>query len=73
MVERGYIGKDPNSTSLKFKVITRCGDSKLSTKAMISYLGITYLITNDCDLEGLEAFASTKWKLHLPLGTNCDS
>ena len=54
------LGKGHNSTSLKLKVATMCGDSKLLGEAMKSYLGIEDLNTKDCALEGSELLGSTK-------------
>lgn len=66
----GSIGKGPNSTSLKLKVVARFGDPKLMVDAMKSYLGVKVLNTWDCALEGLEFFGSTKYKLELPPGAD---
>jgi hypothetical protein len=69
----GSIGKGPNFASLKLKVVFRCGDPKLLAYAMKSYAGLEYLNTRDCALEGSELFGSTKQKLDLPHGVDCDS
>jgi hypothetical protein len=39
---------------------------------MKSYPGLEYLNTKDCTLEGSELFGSTKRKLDLPPGVDCD-
>ena len=71
-LKRGYMGKAPNSTSLKRKTIAKCGDPRLLANAMKSYPWVEDVNTRDCALEGFELFGSTKQKLYLPLGTDCD-
>lgn len=39
----GSIGKDPDSTSLKLKVVVRCGDPKILIDAMKYFLGHKFL------------------------------
>ena len=73
MVERWSTSKGHDSTSLKLKAIAKCGDPRPMVEAMKSYLGIEGLRTKDCALEGTKLFASTKWKLDLPLGADYDS
>ena len=58
---------------LKLKATTRCGDPKILANAMKSYPGVEGANTRDCALEGSELFGSTKKKLNLPPGVDCDS
>ena len=69
----GSTGKGPDSASLKLKVVAMCGDPKLQADAMKSFPGLEGLNTMDCILEGSELFRSTKRKLDLPPGLDCDS
>lgn len=62
-----------NSMSLKPKDVARCGDPNLLVDAMKSYLGAKDVNTRDCALEGFKLFGSTKRKLDLPHGADCDS
>ena len=67
----GSTGKGLDSMSLK--VATWYGNPKLLVDAIKSYLGVEDLYTGDCALEGFEFFGSTKQKLNVPLGVDCDS
>jgi hypothetical protein len=69
----GSTGKRPDYASLKLKATARCGDPKLLADAMKSYPGLENIHTRDCALEGYELFRSTKRKLDLPPGADCDS
>jgi len=69
----GSTGKGPDFVSLKLKVVGRCEDPKLLADAMNSYPSAEDLNTKDCALEGSELFVSTKRKLNLPPGADCDS
>ena len=69
----GSDGKGPDSASLKLKAAARCGDPKMLADAMKSYPGAEDVNTRDCALEGSELFGSTKRKLNLPPGADCDS
>ena len=69
----GSTGKGSDSASLKLKVVARCGDPKLLADAMKSYPGLEALNTRNCVLEGFELFGSTKRKLDLSPGVDCDS
>ena len=59
--------------SLKLKATTMCGDPKILVEAMKSYPGAEDLNTRNCALEGSEFFGSTKRRLNLTLGADCDS
>ena len=50
-----------------------CGDPKMLSDAMKSYPMTKDVNTKDCTLEGAKLFGSTKCRLNLLLGTNCDS
>jgi hypothetical protein len=69
----GSDGKGLDSASLKLKAAARCGDPKMLVDAMKSYPGAEDVNTRDCALEGSEFFGSTKRKLNLPPGVDCDS
>ena len=69
----GSTGKGPDFPSFKLKVVAICGDLKLLADAMKSYPGLEDLNTRDCALEGSELFGSTKRKLDMPPGVDCDS
>lgn len=59
-------------TTLKLKVVLRCGDLKVLTKAVKSCPGAKDLNSTDCALESSKLFGST-WNLDLPLGVDCNS
>ena len=69
----GPIGKGLDHDSLKLKVASKCGDPKVSANAMKAYPRAIDLNTKDCVVEGFEFFGSTKCKLNLPPGVDCDS
>ena len=69
----GLHGKGPDFASLKLKATARCGDPKILVDAMKFYPGVEGANTRDCVLEGPELFGSTKRKLNLLPGANCDS
>jgi hypothetical protein len=60
MVIKGSQGHD--LASLEFKIVARRGDPKLLAKAIKSCLGVEYVNTRDCALEGSELFGLTKQK-----------
>ena len=68
----GLDGKGLDFASLKLKIAARCGDPKILVDAMKSYLGAEGANTRACALEGSELFGSTKRKLNLPPGADCD-
>lgn len=59
----GPYGKGFDSIFLKLKDVAMCGDPKLLAKVMN---------TNDCVLENLKMFESTKKNFDLPHRANCD-
>ena len=69
----GSHGKGPDSASLKLKAAARCGDPKILVDAMKSYPGAKDVNIRDCALEGSQLFGSTKRKLNMPPGADCDS
>ena len=71
-LKNGLDGKGPDFTSLKLKVAARCGNPKILADAMKFYPGTEGANTRDCALEGSELFGSTKRKLNLPPGVDCD-
>jgi hypothetical protein len=73
MVKRGFDGKGHDLASLKLKTTARCENPKMLADAMKSYPGAEDVNTRDCTLEGLELFGSTKRKLNLPPGVDCES
>ena len=66
----GFDGKGPDLASLKLKATAMCGGPKMFLK---SYPRAEDVNTKDCALEGSELFGSTKRKLNLPPGSDCDS
>lgn len=66
-------GRNLDSTSLKLKVTAHCGDPKLLADATKSNPWVEVINTRECVWEGSELFDSTKRKLNLPPGANCDS
>jgi hypothetical protein len=72
-LKRGSNGKGSDLASLKLKTVARCGDPKMLADAMKSYPRAEYVSIRDCALEGSELFNSTKHKLNLPPGADCDS
>ena len=73
MVKRGSDGIGLDLASLKLKVATRCGDSKMLADAMKSYPGAEDVKTRDCALEESKFFGATKRKVNLPPGADCES
>jgi hypothetical protein len=69
----GYNGKGHDSVSLKLKAAARCGDPKLLVDAMLFFPRAEDVNTRDCAVEGSKLFGSTKPKLNLPPGVDCDS
>ena len=72
-LKRGSDGKGLDSASLKLKAVAMCGDPKMLVDAMKAYPWAEDVNTRDCALEGSELFGSTKHKLNLPSGADCDS
>lgn len=68
MVERWFYKEGLGFVSLKLKVVAKCGDPKLLTNAMKSYVWAKDLNIRDCALKGSESFGCTKRKLDLPPG-----
>jgi hypothetical protein len=66
----GSTGKGLDYASLKLKAVARCGDPKLLADAMKSYPGAENLNRRDC---ASELFGSSKRKLDLLPGADCDS
>ena len=62
------IGKGLDFVSLKSKVVAKCGDPKVLTYAMKSYVWAKDINIRDCALKGLELFGCTKQKLDRPPG-----
>ena len=69
----GSDGKGLDSASLKLKATARCRDPKMLANAMKAYQGPKDVNTKDNALEGSEFFGSTKRKLNLPHGADCES
>ena len=69
----GSDGKGPDLASLKLKVAVMCGDPKMLAATMKSYPRAEGVNTRDCTLERSELFGSTKRKLNLLSGVDCDS
>ena len=72
-LKRGLDGRGMDYASLKLKAVVRCGDPKILVDAMKSYSGAEGTNTRNCALEGSELFGSTKRKLNLPPGVDCES
>ena len=72
IVGRGYDGKRHDLAFLKLKADAKCGDPKMLANAMKSHPRAKNINTRDCALEGSELFGSTKCKLNLPPGVDCD-
>jgi hypothetical protein len=66
----GSHGKGPNSASLKLNAAAKCRDPKKLVDAMKCFPGAEDVNTT---LEGSELFGSTKRKLNMPPGVDCDS
>ena len=69
----GSHGKGLDSASLKLKAAAKFGDPKFLADAMKSFPGAEDVHTGDCALEGSELLGSSKRKLNMPLGGDCDS
>ena len=69
----GLDSKGPNFASLKLEATARCGDPETLADAMKSCPGSEGANMKDCSLEGSELFGSTKRKLNLSSGVDCDS
>lgn len=72
-LKEGSIGKGLDSPSLKLKIASRCGDPKILVDGMKFFHGAKDLMSRYCGLKGLELFGSTKRKLDLPPGVDCES
>ena len=69
----GSDGKGLDLAFLKLKAVAMCRDPKILVDAMKAYPWAEDINTRDCVLEGPELFGSTKRKLNLPTGADCDS
>ena len=69
----GSHDKGHDLASAKLKAAAKCGDPKHLVDAMKSFPGAEDVNTRDCALEGSELFGSTKRKLNIPPGADCDS
>ena len=69
----GSNGKGFDSVSLKLKTATMCEDPKMLIDTMKSYPGAEDVNTRDSALEGSELCGSTKRKVNLLPGVDCDS
>lgn len=71
-LKRGFNGKGPNLASLKLKVVVMWDDPKILADTTESYLGAKDVNPADYAMEESKLVGSTKQKLDLPPGIDCD-